>query len=201
MHASSSPACIHMQDNRDRRDQARSVGRGSNCPWLSTIVHAQAFCSATLVCSASISACLPHKCELAAERGTSHIARHSRDRTPTRHQSSDRRHHRERDSDPRQDASGQRHAFHTESNSRGQQHAFHTESSSRGPTEPEQHDRYQARTDPSKSYQEQLQGQHRQYHERHGDRSSNRDRTAFRLSILTCVFCWALTLIAGRQVV
>ncbi|DBB14405.1 TPA: hypothetical protein ACH3X3_004704 [Trebouxia sp. C0006] len=131
----------HLYDKRDRRDQARSVGR---------------------------------------ERGTSHVARHSRDRTPTCHQSSDRRQHREQDRDPRQDTSGQRHAFHTELNSRGQQHAFHTESSSRGYTEPEQHDRYQARTDPSKSYQEQLQGQHRQYHERHRDRSSNRDRTAFR---------------------
>lgn len=118
----------HVHDNRDRRDQGRSVGR---------------------------------------ERGTSHVARHSRDRTPTRRQSSDRRQHREQDRYPRQDASRQRHAFHTETNSRGH-------------IEPEQNDRYQARTDPSKFYQEQLQGQHLQYHERHRDRSSNRDRTAFR---------------------
>jgi len=176
-----------MQDNRDRRDHGRSVGRGSNCPLLWTSAQAQAFCSATLVCIASISACVPHKCELAAERATSHIARHSRDRTPTRHQSSDRRQHREQDRDPRQDTSRQRDAFHTELNSRGH-------------TKPEQNDRYQARTDPSKPFQEQLQGQHLQYHERHRDRSSNRDRTAFRFSITTCMFCWALTLVGGRQV-
>ncbi|DBA74629.1 TPA: hypothetical protein ACH3X2_009495 [Trebouxia sp. C0005] len=115
-------------DNRDRRDQGRSIGR---------------------------------------EKDTPQVARHSRDRTPTRRQSSDRRQHREQDRDPRRDASRQRHAFHTETNSRGH-------------IEPEQKDRYQARTDPSKSYQEQLQGQHLQYHERHRDRSSNRDRTVFR---------------------
>ena len=176
-----------MQDKRDRHDQGRSVGRGSNCPLLWTSAHAQAFCSATLVCIASISACLPFKCELAAERATSDVARHSRDRTPTHHQFSDRRQHREQDRDPRQDISRQ-------------QDAFHSEVHDRGHTKPEQYNRYQARTDPSKPYQEQLQGQQLQYHERHRDRSANRDRTAFRLSITTCMSCWVLRLIGGRQI-